>query len=79
MSASQPPDGAADHCEAGARTLHHAVSFGWLDRGSIPVLDRPGWLRASWTIMRSAEGGKNPMIVEEFRQSGRQIEIRDLR
>ena len=25
-------DGAGDHCEAGARTLYHALSFGWLDR-----------------------------------------------
>ena len=25
-------DGAGDHCEAGARTLYHAKSFGWLDR-----------------------------------------------
>lgn len=25
-------DGAGDHCEAGARTLYHARSFGWLDR-----------------------------------------------
>jgi acetyl esterase/lipase len=25
-------DGAGDHCEAAARTLYHAVSFGWLDR-----------------------------------------------
>jgi hypothetical protein len=24
-------DGAGDHCEAGARTLYHARSFGWLD------------------------------------------------
>jgi pimeloyl-ACP methyl ester carboxylesterase len=24
-------DGAGDHCEAGARTLYHAVSFAWLD------------------------------------------------
>jgi alpha-beta hydrolase superfamily lysophospholipase len=24
--------GAGDHCEAGARTLYHALSFGWLDR-----------------------------------------------
>jgi pimeloyl-ACP methyl ester carboxylesterase len=24
-------DGAGDHCEAGARTLYHALSFGWLD------------------------------------------------
>lgn len=30
-------EGAADHCEAGARTLYHARSFGWLD----PIL-RPG-------------------------------------
>jgi pimeloyl-ACP methyl ester carboxylesterase len=25
-------EGAGDHCEAGARTLYHARSFGWLDR-----------------------------------------------
>lgn len=25
-------EGAGDHCEAGARTLYHALSFGWLDR-----------------------------------------------
>lgn len=25
-------DGAADHCEAGARVLYHALSFDWLDR-----------------------------------------------
>jgi pimeloyl-ACP methyl ester carboxylesterase len=25
-------DGAGDHCEAGARTLYHALSFGWLGR-----------------------------------------------
>jgi hypothetical protein len=24
-------DGAGDHCEAGARSLYHALSFGWLD------------------------------------------------
>jgi hypothetical protein len=24
-------EGAGDHCEAGARTLYHARSFGWLD------------------------------------------------
>lgn len=24
--------GAGDHCEAGARALYHARSFGWLDR-----------------------------------------------
>jgi alpha-beta hydrolase superfamily lysophospholipase len=30
-------EGAGDHCEAGARTLYHARSFGWLDQ-----LLRPG-------------------------------------
>jgi acetyl esterase/lipase len=25
-------EGAGDHCEAGARTLYHARSFGWLER-----------------------------------------------
>ena len=25
-------EGAGDHCEAGARTLYHARSFGWLGR-----------------------------------------------
>ncbi len=32
-------EGAGDHCEAGARTLYHARSFGWLDRTLHP--DRP--------------------------------------
>ena len=31
-------EGAGDHCEAGARTLYHARSFGWLDE-----LLRPAW------------------------------------
>jgi hypothetical protein len=25
-------DGAADHCESGARLLYHALTFNWLDR-----------------------------------------------
>ena len=29
-------EGAGDHCEAGARTLYHARSFGWLDRMLAP-------------------------------------------
>ena len=35
-------EGAGDHCEAGARTLYHARTFGWLDN----VL-RPGPLASS--------------------------------
>jgi hypothetical protein len=31
-------EGAGDHCEAGARTLYHARSFGWLDNLLRPVL-----------------------------------------
>ncbi len=31
-------EGAGDHCEAGARTLYHARSFGWLDRLLRPEL-----------------------------------------
>jgi len=30
-------EGAGDHCEAGARTLYHARSFGWLDNLLRPV------------------------------------------
>jgi hypothetical protein len=29
-------DGADDHCEAGARTLYHALTFDWLDRRLLP-------------------------------------------
>ncbi len=29
-------DGAADHCEAGARVLYHALTFDWLDRRLAP-------------------------------------------
>jgi hypothetical protein len=31
-------EGAGDHCEAGARTLYHARSFGWLDNLLRPQL-----------------------------------------
>lgn len=33
-------EGAGDHCEAGARSLYHARSFGWLDAHLAPL--RPG-------------------------------------
>ena len=31
-------DGAADHCEAGARVLYHTLTFDWLDRQLQPHL-----------------------------------------
>ena len=31
-------EGAGDHCEAGARALYHARSFGWLDARLRPAL-----------------------------------------
>lgn len=37
-------EGAGDHCEAGARTLYHARSFGWLDnllRPELPSRSQP--------------------------------------
>lgn len=37
-------EGAGDHCEAGARTLYHARSFGWLDsllRPAFPLRPQP--------------------------------------
>jgi alpha-beta hydrolase superfamily lysophospholipase len=33
-------DGAADHCEAGARLLYHALTFGWLDQQLHPEQTR---------------------------------------
>jgi alpha-beta hydrolase superfamily lysophospholipase len=33
-------EGAGDHCEAGARTLYHARSFGWLDSILYPERER---------------------------------------
>jgi len=35
--------GAGDHCEAGARTLYHALSFGWLGRAEAPRPGLSGW------------------------------------
>ena len=41
-------EGAGDHCEAGARTLYHARSFGWLDAILHPV--------APSTVLSGARG-----------------------